>query len=223
MGAFFGLVGFFGMLTCLIMLLVNKTKKKPTKNYGLLICVFFILFIVGYLIDTKGKKDSDDANITETSTMANNTDVTESTTLVTTNEPVITTTESELTTTTDEINDTTEVSVEEKVSFVLIDDVGEYGTEVVLNEGTEFEEKEIEYHIPEGSYYVTNNNTSTVQITICSGGPEYDGEWQSFVIDDNCDDPVVLMSGETKDIVIKEGQFVILSDDKNNSVLFEMK
>lgn len=107
---------------------------------------------------------------------------------------------------------------EEPLSFVLMDsEVGDYGVEVVLNEGTEFEEHEIAYYIPAGNYLVENLNAKgSGQVTVCSGLPELAGEWESFVIDDSCADPLVVMAGESKELEIKEGQFIILSDETNN-------
>ncbi len=107
---------------------------------------------------------------------------------------------------------------EESISFVIMDgEVGEYGEEVVLNAGTEFEEHEIAYHIPAGTYMVTNLNTKGGgQISIYSGGPEYDGEWQYFVADENCASPIVLMAGDTQELIIKEGQFIVPSDGTEN-------
>ena len=104
------------------------------------------------------------------------------------------------------------------LSFVIIDgEAGEYGKEVVLNAETEFEEHEIAYYIPAGTYFVTNRNTKgSGQVTVFSGGPEYDGEWQHFVADENCARPIVVMAGDTKELVIKEGQFVVLSDRTTN-------
>lgn len=115
-------------------------------------------------------------------------------------------------------------ATEEPLSFILMDGVvGEYGIEVKLNEGTELEETEIAYHIPAGSFSVTNlNSNGAVQVSVYSGGPEYDGEWQYFVADDNCPRPLVIFAGETKELTIFEGQFVVLSDGSSN-VQFVMK
>lgn len=86
-----------------------------------------------------------------------------------------------------------------------------------MNVETEFEEHEIAYHIPAGTYLVTNLNfNGGGQVTVYSGGPEYDGEWQYFVSDENCANPIVVMAGETKELEIKEGQFVVLSDGTGN-------
>lgn len=113
--------------------------------------------------------------------------------------------------------ETEETTPEEKLSFIIYEgELGDYGESVVLNAGSEFEENEIAYHIPAGKYKVINQDTSAAQISVYSGGPEYDGEWQYFVADENCPSPLVVMAGNTAELEIKEGQFIVLSDDSNN-------
>ena len=113
---------------------------------------------------------------------------------------------------------------EQALSFVLMDDeVGDYGVEVVINEGTEFEEKEIAYYIPAGVYTVANlEEKGGGQITVYSGLPVKNGEWEEFVADENCASPIVVMAGEEKELEIKEGQFVVLSD-KTSNIQFTLK
>ena len=122
-----------------------------------------------------------------------------------------------------EVHSEIDSSAERSLSFTLGEEPGEYGEIVNLNVGTEFEEAEIAFHIPVGTYSVTNQNKDrAVQISIYCGGPEYDGEWQYFVADDNCARPLVLMQGETGELEIKVGQFVVLSDGSEN-VEFTLK
>lgn len=112
----------------------------------------------------------------------------------------------------------TSEQTKETLNFVLKNgELGEYGIEVILNEGTEFEEHEIAYHIPAGVYMVKNKNENNAgQVSVYSGGPEKNGEWEEFVADENCSRPLVLMAGETKELEIKDGQFLILSDGTND-------
>ena len=102
--------------------------------------------------------------------------------------------------------------------IILMDgDIGEYGKEVTLNAGTEFEEKEITYYIPAGNYTVQNKNANgSAQVSVFSGGPAKNGEWEEFVSDDSCAKPIVVMAGETKDLEIKVDQFITLSDGASN-------
>lgn len=108
-------------------------------------------------------------------------------------------------------------------SFVLLDgEMGDYGVEVVVNKGTEFEETEIAYHIPPGIYEVKNLDTKAVQVTVYCGGPVKNGEWEEFVADENCASPLVLMASDSADFELKAGQFVVLSDEASN-IQFSMK
>ena len=118
----------------------------------------------------------------------------------------------------------TEKPVEAALSFVLMDnELGDYGREVVLNKETEFEEHEIAYYIPSGIYTVSNlNDNGGAQVSVYSGLPVKNGEWEEFVMDDNCPKPIVVMAGETKELDIKDGQFVVLADGISN-IQFTMK
>lgn len=109
--------------------------------------------------------------------------------------------------------ETMEETEKKKVKFKITGDkVGKYGQVVVLNKGTEFEETEIMYYVPTGSYLVKNLDESrSVQLSIYSGGPEKNGEWEEFVMDDNCH-PLVLMAGDIGELEIQEGQFIVMSD-----------
>ena len=112
----------------------------------------------------------------------------------------------------------------EALAFTLMDGkLGDYGEEVTLNAGTEFEETEIMYHVPAGLYSVKNlNSDGGAQVTVYSGAPVLNGEWEEFVADDTCPSPIVVMGGEEKDLEIKEGQFVVIADGDSN-LEFTMK
>ena len=118
------------------------------------------------------------------------------------------------------VNDST--SSDQPLSFILGKEPGEYGKAVTLNAGTEFEEVVNAFYIPAGIYSVTNQDKETVQINIYCGGPEYAGGTESFVTDENCAGPIILMGGEKKALEVKEGQFVVLSSD-NENVEFVLK
>ena len=51
---------------------------------------------------------------------------------------------------------------------IIANVMGDYGFEKTLNAGTEFEETQIVYHIPEGTYTVTNNGGQTTQLSAYS-------------------------------------------------------
>jgi hypothetical protein len=225
MGILLGTIGMFGVLVCFALIIVEGIKRKPVKKIALSLLVFFIVFIVGCVMSANDEKDNTSSQPTvtpETSTEVQTEISTEASTETTSEIQKEEITE-ESSTSEGERNDTeTSQSTESKLSFVLGEDVGEYGKEVTLNAGTEFEEIEIMFYIPAGSYTVTNNSSAAVQLTVYSGGPESDGEWESLVADDSCPKPVVIMAGETGNFEISEGQFLVLSDGSEN-ILFEMK
>ena len=104
----------------------------------------------------------------------------------------------------------------EPVSFILsFDQLGEYGKEVVLNAGTEFEENRITFYLPAGKYDVSNLNSSGGEQVSVYCGINEDGEWEEFD-SNNCPSPIVLMAGDTKELEIKEGQFVVIADGGTN-------
>ena len=47
-------------------------------------------------------------------------------------------------------------------------ELGEYGSEITLNADTEFEEKRVVYHIPAGTYLVTNKGPNMNQFNVYS-------------------------------------------------------
>lgn len=224
MGVLFGSVGMFGVLVCFVLIILEGIKRKPVKKIALSLLAFFVMFIVGSVIASNEKKE-DTANQTPSMTV----DLTEAQTEMNTEESIEATEEvkteavQEDKTSSDEVGDNEDsLSSDNKLSFILGEEIGEYGKEVTLNAGTEFEENEIMFYIPAGSYTVTNNSSAAAQLTVYSGGPEKDGEWETFVDDGTCPKPVVIMGGEKGDFEIGEGQFLVLSDGSEN-ILFEMK
>ncbi|MBQ8951705.1 MAG: hypothetical protein IJ065_11250 [Eubacterium sp.] len=57
MGAFLGLTGFFGMIVTLVILCVKAFKKEPKMNTAIALLGCFVLFVMGFTIDTKNKDD----------------------------------------------------------------------------------------------------------------------------------------------------------------------
>ena len=94
--------------------------------------------------------------------------------------------------------------------------IGGYGKIIVMDEGTELERNIVAFYIPSGTYSVKNMNKSgSAQVTVYSGIGN-DGQWDEFY-SDNCDRPIVVFAGDlAKTIVVKEGQFIKLSDGSSN-------
>ncbi len=125
-----------------------------------------------------------------------------------TEEPII-----EVTTAPEEAPTSTNEPEEQSADGITLDGttISEYGKEMVLNEGSEFELKFIGYFLPSGTYTVTIiGDNKSVQIT-----PYYDriqvvDNWQEFETPD--ERPIVLFAGESKELKIEEGVFIKLSD-----------
>ena len=104
--------------------------------------------------------------------------------------------------------------------LISADKLGEYGTEVVLNEGTRDEVKYIAFHVPVGAYRVTNKSSDTAQIAIYDDGYETDadGLQQPKLAEDST--ASFILANTSKDFTVKEGQYVRLSEGSRN-MLFE--
>ena len=206
MEALFGLGGLIGSLISIIIIIVKAKTKQPKRSaiISLFICILLFIGALNYRNNKESIAPTPAPTKEQESTPIPSAEQTTALTPTVESSP-------------------TPAPTEEPLVFILLDEVGEYGEKVVLNPNTDFEEEEIEYHVPVGKYLVTNlNDKSSIQLTVYCGGPEYDGEWQYFVSDDNCSDPVVLMPTETKELIIKEGQFIVLSDGEKNAVQFIM-
>ena len=194
-------IGFSGILISIVLFLKRAIQRQPKQVFVIAFIVFLGIFLVGWLIpipEENNKRTPKD--IVDEHARARE---------LYTSTPVV----SQKTE-----NQTTSIETLGQMSFILINgDAGDFGERVVLNVGTEFEETEIIYYIPPDTYAVTNQDTKIgTQVSVYSGHPQKDGEWEYFVADDNCARPIVLMPGETKDLEIKDGQFVVLSDDSSS-------
>lgn len=124
------------------------------------------------------------------------------------------------TTTTDDVTNTDVVSEtneeagtteEEKLSFELVaGEAGEYGTVVTFNKGTDGEDTIIAYHVPAGTYTVTNKGEYMNQISIYSD--------ETHITEEGWEEPAetfgakLIDAGESDTISIEEGQYIELSE-----------
>lgn len=95
------------------------------------------------------------------------------------------------------------------------DELGEYGKETTLNANTDMPYTFIEFHIPVGTYQVTNNDERSVQVSINNDDINITEEgWEEPTSEaGNCK---VLMPGESGELTVKEGQYVKLTDHSEN-------
>ncbi len=111
----------------------------------------------------------------------------------------------------EEMVDGEEIRFEEKLSFELVaGEAGEYGTPVIFNKGTDLEETIIAYHVPAGTYTVTNNGEYMNQISIYSD--------ETHITEEGWEEPAeafgakLIDAGKTDTISIEEGQYIELSE-----------
>lgn len=105
---------------------------------------------------------------------------------------------------------------EETKSIVLSwDNPGDYGKEITLNAGTSDTESYIGFYLPSGTYTVTNNDSSAVQVTVYKDGTNTTAEgWEEPIMGEAS--PIVLKQSDTGTITIGENEYVKLSDGNGN-------
>ena len=116
---------------------------------------------------------------------------------------------------TESVNSDSEDNTYDK--FILSWNVeGEYGKKMILNKDTKMAMTYIAFQIPAGVYTVTNKaDRGAAQVTVYSGIVK-NGQVEEFS-SDNCAFPIVVMAGkDSKELEIKEGQFIKLSDNSTN-------
>ena len=107
--------------------------------------------------------------------------------------------------------DTNKETEDEKISFTLIaGEVGDYGEKIVFNKGTDMEIERIYYHIPAGTYTVTNVGEYMSQVNVYSD--------EIHKNEDGWEEPVVAYENQMLDvnkstsITIDDSQAVYISE-----------
>ena len=177
--------GIIGMLVCLALLLIKAFTKKPKKKTLIALVIFFVMCIVAV-------SSLDDSGVEETTA-----------TYATTNEA----TEAIKPATEPTTEPTTEPATTQTTSVELIaGEAGEYGELFTINKDTEFEETYYIYHIPAGTYAVTNAGEYMSQFSVYS---------DEIVVNDSGWEEVaeifyvkVLDVGKSDTFTIEDGQFI---------------
>ena len=177
----------------LTILMLRKKEMKPTIKYSIIAIAWIVYLIIGLT----GDSTNENSNITTDTESTPITSVSSETTIV------------------------TESSSDNLLSSFTItpETKGEYGFEITLNAGTEFEETQIVYHIPAGTYSVTNLGEYQGQIQACSD--------KTIVNDDGWEEPEnlgqvsVIKPNETIDFTIEDGYY--LEVHLNGNLEFKQK
>ena len=168
--------------------MAKKAKKKSSGLLTILLAVVIFAILLG------GNKNKDQEKVpTATQTAVKAETATEAPTEAPTEVPAE--------------QETKEPSI---VISINTDEAGEYGKELILNAGTETENKFIGYFLPAGTYNVSVFIGSTAQISVYKAEKEIVDGWEEFPIGGS--QPVVLLSAEDKKtITVSDGEFVKIS------------
>lgn len=91
--------------------------------------------------------------------------------------------------------------------------LGDYGTYMTLNKGTEFENTYIAYHVPEGTYTVTNNGEYMSQISVYGD--------ETHITEEGWEEPAtsidvkLIALGESETITIGNEQYIKIVEPSN--------
>lgn len=86
---------------------------------------------------------------------------------------------------------------------------GEYGRELVMNAGTEFEEHLIVYYVPSGDYSVTNLGDHPTQVTVYEGVSTNAESYDEYT---NSGDVLMIKPKETGNLNVPEGWFIEIQE-----------
>ena len=86
---------------------------------------------------------------------------------------------------------------------------GDYGRDLVMSAGTEFEEHLIVYYVPGGDYSVTNAGDYRAQVSVYEGIRGTEDGWDEYT---NVGDVVVLDAGQMGDITVPDGWFIEIQE-----------
>ena len=130
-----------------------------------------------------------------------------------TSEPEKTTKESEV-----DQEQTTE-TVESMTIQLNADDYGEYGKDIILNEGTEFEDKRIAYYVPVGRYEVTNDGNYRTQVNVYGDNIQKNEDgWEEF---ETVQVALIEPGGTAHIVVNNENQFIYITSPSKITLVQE--
>lgn len=191
MSTFFAIVLLVAFIVSIVFFLkAAKVRKqggdqKPNMKKGLIaLLVFFISFILVGV--TAPKKDTSSEKSEEADEKVEDT--------------------TEVVENTEDAKEDKEPTEEAESIELIAGELGEYGKEITMSEGTDLEENLIVYYVPAGTYTVENVGDYMTQVTICEGITSnsetgYD-EYTSV------GDVKMIDKGATADIEVPDGWFI---------------
>lgn len=94
--------------------------------------------------------------------------------------------------------------------YITEGEKGDYGFELTLNKGTEFEETKYYYHVPAGEYTITNVGSNRAQVSVLSDEIiKNDAGWEEFAEGFDC---VAFDANETGIIYVSDNQCIEITE-----------
>lgn len=194
-----------------ILMLRKKDMKKEVK-YGIIIAAWILYFIIAMASQNKKNADesnnNDTASQTESTSISNENNVTESKdTQTTTNKD----------SSQNDVNNTTESSIDSEESADIIDlvagELGEYGQKITLNENTDFPDTNYCYFIPAGTYTIKNIGDNPTQVDITKNEKKADKDADGNTIEYWAEvNPCLIKENESAEVTIDEGYFIEIEE-----------
>ena len=99
----------------------------------------------------------------------------------------------------------------DEIITLIAGEQGEYGKEIIVNDGTEFREDYYGYFVPGGNYIATNIGAYPTQISVYDpdGLRKTEEGWEEFAI---FGDILLLAVGESGSVTIPDGWFIELHE-----------
>ena len=160
----------------LTIIMLRKKDMKPAVRYGIIAAAWLVYLAIG----ASGNGDKTQNKVRDTSSET-----------VGTQEPEPATTADEAT-------------VASAITLVAGQE-DEYSQSRTLNAGTEFEETQLVYYVPAGTYEVQNTGDYRTQVSVYQGVTTNDAGWEEPA---NTGDVIVLEPGEKGTITVPEGYYV---------------
>ncbi|MCI1305639.1 MAG: hypothetical protein LKG40_05370 [Lachnospiraceae bacterium] len=166
MMGFLTFVAFVVFIVFIIKGIRSKKKNKPGKKNYLIAIIAFILFVI-FAIASSSSGKSNKSESTEENTLTEQS-ISESQTATTSSTQSEQESSTSAESSTEESNATSSSTAENSNLTIEITagELGEYGKDLVLNEGTEFEDKTIGYFVPTGTYKITNIGDYRTQVNV---------------------------------------------------------
>ena len=215
MSVLFWLAANVVMVVFIIKAVKEKESEKKKKNQRIWLISLAIAVVMFFVIAAQGRRsvgeDNQRAEVEETKEDIANSTTNESVAQDRGEEPTEAVTPTETITPTETV-----IQLQDDGLSIEIEagKKGEYGQELVLNSGTEFEDKTIGFFVPSGVYEITNIGDHPTQVNVYKNEKNVVDGWEEWA------DGIVerLDVNETKEMMVKEGYFINVDEPSHISI-----